>query len=267
MHTTHEHGTHPLSVFPLRSDRRLGSFGLYAALHDAFDVASVRPESGDVVVVSTKFVAVSQGRIVHLAGVRISDDGRGVSRRFRMMPQMAELVLRESETILGGMNGFVLARAGGLMAPNGGIDASNAGPGVAILYPLHPYRAAELLRRRILLEHDINVGVILADSRLMPGRVGTVGVAVAYAGLEPVRDLRGRPDLDGKPLRVTFQAVADALASAANYVMGEGAESTPFALVRGSGAVSTGEYGERLATVDPSLCVYVRSLGRTGMDR
>ena len=267
MHTIHERGTHPLSVFPLKSGRKLGSFGLYDALYDALNGASMRPEPGDVVVVSTKFVAVSQGRTVPLADVRVSDDGRDVSRRFRMMPQMAELVLRESEEILGGMNGFVLARAGGLMAPNGGIDASNAGPGTAILYPARPYRAAESLRRRILLDRDVNVGVILADSRLMPGRVGTVGVAVAYAGLEPVRDLRGRPDLDGKPLRVTFQAVADGLASAANYTMGEGAESTPFALVRGSNAVSTGRYGGHLTAVDPSSCVYVRSLGHVGINR
>ena len=265
MHTTDEPVR--LSVFPLRSDRKLGTFGLYDALRDALNEAQVQPEPGDVVVVSTKFVAVSQGRTVPLAEVRVSNDGMGVSSRFRMMPQMAELVLRESEEILGGMTGFVLARAGGLMAPNGGIDASNAGPGTAILYPARPYNAAESLRRRMLLDHGINVGVILADSRLMPGRVGTVGVAVAYAGVAPVRDLRGRPDLDGKPLRVTFQAVADGLASAANYIMGEGAESTPFALVRGSCAVSAGEFGGSLTAVDPSSCVYVRSLGRAGMNR
>ena len=252
----------PLSVFPLKSGRRLGPFALYDALRDALDGARMRPESGDVVVASTKFVAVSQGRTVPIAGVRVSEEGRTVSHRFRMGPPMAELVLRESEEILGGMNGFVLARAGGLMAPNGGIDASNAGPGMAILYPAHPYRAAESLRRRILLDDGASVGVVLADSRLMPGRVGTVGVAVSYAGIEPVRDLRGKPDLDGKPLRVTFQAVADGLASAANYAMGEGAESTPFALIRGSGAVSAGDYGVRLTAVDPSMCVYVRSLGR-----
>lgn len=272
MSTLDEHGSRaagprpaPLSVFPLKSDRKLGAFGLYDALHDALEGARMRPESGDVVVASTKFVAVSQGRTVPVAGVRVSEAGMMMSRRFRMGPQMAELVLRESEEILGGMNGFVLARAGGLMAPNGGIDASNAGPGMAILYPDRPYRTAESLRRRILLDDGVSTGVVLADSRLMPGRVGTVGVAVAYAGMEPVRDMRGRPDLDGKPLRVTFQAVADGLASAANCAMGEGAESTPFALVRGSGAVSAGEYGGHLTAVDPSLCVYVRSLGRTGM--
>ena len=267
----HEHsipaagpGQNPVSVFPLKSDRKLGSFGLYEALRDALDGARVRPESGDVIVVSTKFVAVSQGRTISMAAVRVSELGLIMSRRFRMMPQMAELVIRESDAILGGMNGFVLSSAGGLMAPNGGIDASNAGPGTAILYPDYPYRAAESLRRQVLLDGGISTGVILADSRLMPGRVGTVGVAVAYAGIEPVRDMRGRSDLDGKPLRVTFQAVADSLASAANYTMGEGSESTPFALIRGSRAVSADRSEGHEAVVDPSQCVYTRSLGRAG---
>ena len=253
-----------LSVFPLAVPRKTGTFGLYGALQNALDSAGMRVESGDVVVASTKFVAVSQGRTVPMEGVRVSEEGTRLSRRFRMGAKMAEIVLRESDGILGGMTGFALAHSGGLMAPNAGIDTSNAGPGMAVLYPSRPYQAAESLRRRILLDTGANAGVILADSRLMPGRVGTVGVAVAYAGIEPVRDMRGKRDLDGRPLRVTFQAVADGLASAANHTMGEGSESRPFALVRGSGAVAAGERNGAETAVDPSQCVYARGLGRSG---
>ena len=253
-----------LSVFPLAVPRKTGAFGLYGALQNALDSAGMRVESGDVVVASTKFVAVSQGRTVPMEGVRVSEEGTRLSRRFRMGAKMAEIVLRESDGILGGMTGFALAYSGGLMAPNAGIDTSNAGPGMAVLYPSRPYQAAESLRRRILLDTGANAGVILADSRLMPGRVGTVGVAVSYAGIEPVRDMRGKRDLDGRPLRVTFQAVADGLASAANHTMGEGSESRPLALVRGSGAVAAGERNGAETAVDPSQCVYVRGLGRSG---
>ena len=59
----------------------------------------------------------------------------------------------------------------------------------------------------------------------MPARVGTVGVAIACSGIEPLSDLRGQKDLYGNPLKVTFQAVADDLASIANLKMGEGAEA------------------------------------------
>jgi coenzyme F420-0:L-glutamate ligase len=251
-----------LSVFPLTSVRKTGVFGLYDTLHNALDAAGMQTESGDVVVVSTKFVAISQGRTVRMEGVHVSEEGTRLSRQFRMAPKMAEVVLRESDHILGGMTGFVLAHSDGLMAPNAGIDTSNAGPGRAVLYPTRPYRTAESLRRHILLDTGANTGVILADSRLMPGRVGTVGVAVAYAGIEPVRDMRGERDLDKKPLRVTFQAVADGLASAANHIMGEGSESRPFALIRGSGSVTAEECNGSETTVDPSQCVYARGLGR-----
>ena len=40
--------------------------------------------------------------------------------------------------------------------------------------------------------------------------------------IEPVLDMRAKKDLDGNPLKVTFQAVADNLAAIANYKMGEG---------------------------------------------
>ena len=153
-----------------------------------------------------------------------------------------------------------------MMAPNAGIDMSNAGGGRAILYPSSPSETAESLRRRVLLGLGAAIGVILADSRLMPARVGTSGVAVGCAGIMPVRDRRSNPDLDGSPLKVTFQALADNLATAANHVMGEGAESTPFAIIRDSGAALTGRRrGSRAGAVPADQCVYVRSL--SGRDR
>ena len=72
----------------------------------------------------------------------------------------------------------------------------------------------------ITCELNLHVGIIIVDSRLMPARIGTTGVAIACAGIEPTKDLRGEKDLDGNPLKVTFQATADNLASIANSVLG-----------------------------------------------
>ena len=248
-----------LRVMALEAQREIGSFDLYSALRLALDGSGVEVKAGDIVVVSTKYVSVSQGRVLSVGDTRVSDEGRRMARRFRMGPGMAEIILRESDSIMGGLAGFVLASVGGMMAPNAGIDASNASPGRVILYPADPYLAAECLRRKIFLETGAMVGVILADSRLMPGRVGTTGVAVACAGMDPVLDMRGDADLEGRPLRVTFQAVADNLASAGNYTMGEGGQSRPFAILRGSGArLRHGEVSGRETSVDASECVYAR---------
>jgi F420-0:gamma-glutamyl ligase len=95
----------------------------------------------------------------------------------------------------------------------------------------------------------------------MPARVGTTGVAIACAGVEPLSDIRGKKDLYGNPLKVTFQAVADNLASIANLKMGEGSDSTPFAVIKNAEVTITDRKidPEEMA-ISHEQCVYVRGL-------
>jgi len=76
-------------------------------------------------------------------------------------------------------------------------------------------------------------GVIISDSFGRPWRVGTVGVAIGCAGFPATLDLRGRPDIYGRSLRVTVVGSADEIASAASVLMGQGSEGRPVVLVRG----------------------------------
>ncbi len=147
------------------------------------------------------------------------------------------------------------------MAPNAGIDKSNIKKDLVILYPNNPFLIAEQIRRKVFLKFLIHIGVILVDSRLMPARVGTSGVAISCAGIEPVLDMRSMKDLEGNPLKVTFQAVIDNIATIANHKMGEGAESKPFAIVRDSGAQLTDrKINPSEMAISPDQCVYVRGL-------
>jgi F420-0:gamma-glutamyl ligase len=97
----------------------------------------------------------------------------------------------------------------------------------------------------------------------MPTRRGTTGVALAAAGLEAVVDLRGKEDLFGNILRVTSQAIADDLCSAAQLIMGESDEATPFVLVRGvkDSLIGKAKYPAQSFAVRADQCVYMRSLG------
>ena len=73
--------------------------------------------------------------------------------------------------------------------------------------------------------------------------------------------MRSKKDLNGNPLKVTFQAVADNLASIANYKMGEGGESKPFAIIRNSEAKLTDRVVKKNEmAISPDQCVYVRGL-------
>ena len=121
---------------------------------------------------------------------------------------------------------------------------------------------------RFLLRSGLRVGIVISDSRLLPARAGTAGTAVACAGFDPVDDARGRPDLDGSPLKVTVRAVADSLAAAANLAMGEAGESTPIAVARGSGASLTGRPLAAEETAIPGdRCAYMRSLSGAAVQR
>ncbi len=251
----------PLTVIPIKTQKKTESFDLISELFESLKENHVTLENGDVIVISSKFVSFSQGRIVTLDTIAESDEAKTLGKKYNMNPKIAEIVIRESDKILGGISGFVISASDDIIAPNAGIDKSNTKKGQIILYPKNPYQVAEEIRRKIFLKMQIHVGVIIVDSRLMPSRVGTTGVAIACAGLEPVEDLRGQKDLDGNPLKVTFQAVVDNLASIANHKMGEGSDSKPFALVRDSGARLTDrKINPSEVAISHDQCVYIRGL-------
>ena len=250
-----------LTVQPLISERMEGEFDIFEVLFDTLEKNNSELKEGDVLVISTKFVSNAQGRIIDLNNIKTSAYGNRISKEFQLKPQIAEVVIRESDKIFGGISGFVITSSDDIMAPNAGIDKSNAKKDKIILYPINPYLTSEQLRRKIFLKLQIHVGIILVDSRLMPARIGTSGVAIACAGIEPVLDMRSKKDLDGNPLKVTFQAVVDNLATIANHKMGEGSESKPFAIVRNSGAVLTDrKINSSEMAISPDQCVYVRGL-------
>ncbi len=89
---------------------------------------------------------------------------------------------------------------------------------------------------------------------------------MAASGIEAVLDMRGRVDLFGNVLKVTAQAVADDLSSAAEILMGESDEAVPIVLVRGvkRKILKDVEYGGKKFAISMEEDVYLRSLGYSG---
>ena len=131
-------------------------------------------QNDDVIVISS-YVSNSQGRLITLDEVIPSQEVL-LSKKYQIKPKIAEVVLRESDFVFGGISGFVITSSDNIMAPNAGIIKSNAKEGTIILYPNNPYQMAEELKEKFFLEKSIHVGIILVDSRLMPARVGTTGL-------------------------------------------------------------------------------------------
>ncbi|MDV2480420.1 coenzyme F420-0:L-glutamate ligase [Methanoculleus sp. Wushi-C6] len=211
---------------------------------------------GDIVVVAESPVATAEGRAVRLAGIEPSAEALRLAEEYRMDPRVAEVVLRESDRVVGGIPGFLLCMKGGTLLPNAGIDASNTPEGFVLPLPADPDASAARIRAALRERSGADVGVIVIDSRTHAMRLGCSGVAIGCSGIPSVVDERGKRDLFGRELEVTKRAVADCIASAAELVMGEAGECVPAALVRGVGLPIGDDYAG-VATIDASECLFM----------
>lgn len=217
-------------------------------------------QSGDVITVVSKVVAIEQGRIVDLATVTPSLAALALSPDY---PVLAELLLHEADAVLGGVAGipFFLTLKAGLLTPNAGIDQSNAPTGSAILWPYDPWTWARTFWNRVRAHFGLaDLGVVITDSHLTPLRRGVTGIALAWAGFEGIESKIGAIDLYGRPLTVTEKAVADDLASATVMLTGEADEQLPFARVRGAPIRFTDRIIDpHEAVIDPDIDLYTVS--------
>jgi coenzyme F420-0:L-glutamate ligase len=218
---------------------------------------------GDVLVLAETAVATAEGSILCLAGIQPSDRARDLARQYDMDPAITEIVLQQSDSVVGGIPGFLLCMKAGTLLPNAGVDASNAPPGCVTPLPADPDASAGRMRDAVRQATGARIGVIIADSRTHAMRRGCSGVAIGCAGIPSVIDDRGRNDLFGRKLEVTKRAVADNIASAAELVMGEADECMPAAVVRGTGLPVSDEYtGVESISADECLFMGVFARGR-----
>jgi len=230
-------------------------------LYQSFRTSGFEFQENDILVVSSKYISMSEGSLLKIDRVKSSEKAKFLGAAYHINEKIVELTLREADYVFNGVPGFLLSIKDDILAPNAGIDRSNVPTGYVVIYPRFPFKTADNLRRRFLIDMGLNVGIVISDSRLMPGRIGTIGVALANAGFEPTEDERGNIDLFGRVLRVSFRAVADTLATMAVAVMGEGNESIPAAVIRGVNVTRTDrKLSSRDMAVDADQDLYLRGL-------
>jgi len=226
-----------------------------AVLSNAMTSAGIRPKDNDILVLAESAVATAEGRVVDLESVTPGKKAVELSKLYGNDPRKMELIIQESDEILGGIPGVVVTITKGVLSPSAGIDNSNAPENHVVLLPRNPGKSAVEIREKLMKEYNCSIAVIIGDSRTQPLRLGCVGIALACAGIEPVEDARGRKDLFGKPLLITRRATADNLVSAAQIIMGEADESTPAVLIRGA-PVRFIEGSEDIPTIVKDECLY-----------
>jgi coenzyme F420-0:L-glutamate ligase/coenzyme F420-1:gamma-L-glutamate ligase len=193
---------------------------LAALLAAAAARAGVRLADG-VLVVCQKVVSKAEGRLVPLAGVTPSAEARRIGEAHAKDPRHVEVILRETRRIVRRGHGVLICETRhGFVCANAGVDLSNApGPELAVLLPEDPDASAARLRAALLARGAGPLAVIVSDTFGRPWREGLVDVAIGAAGIAPIHDMTGRPDLSGRPLQVTATATVDQLAAAAGLLM------------------------------------------------
>lgn len=189
----------------------------------------------DILVVAQTVVSKAEDALFKLAEVKPSLKAKYIAERIGKDPEIVELILREAAEIIR-LQGFhlITRTRHGIICANSGVDLSNVSGGDAVTaLPKDPDRSAKKLRIRLKALTGKNIAIIISDSSGRPFRVGQIGIAVGSSGLKPIFDRRGDKDLFGRVLKVKQTAVADVLASAAQLVIGEGAEGIPVAIIRG----------------------------------
>jgi len=250
-----------LTVIPLSLGRIPVGGELSPRIVRAIRKAGLRIRSGDVVAVSSKIVSLSDRRLVKVSSVEPSNSARRLAQRFTMDPSLVQVVLQEADQVLGGVRGALLTVKDGILTANAGIDEKNAPKGHVLLWPKDPDRSARELRNQLAAALHNKLSVIIVDSRVTALRLGTSGVALATAGPPGVRDYRGLKDLSSRVIRITQHNLPDDLASSAHAVMGEGAESTPAALVRMAKTRFPGRVSAHLK-IHPRRCLILGTLWR-----
>lgn len=248
-----------MELFPVKTDVVSIGGDLVSMIEEAIDAGDFRPRDGDVVVVAESVVATAEGRVVDLEAVEVGERARDLAAEYEVDPALMQLIVDESDEILGGIPGVVLTVKDELLYPNAGIDRSNAPPGHVTLLPRDPCASANRIREGLQERYDCRLAVIVGDSRTQPMRLGTVGVALACAGMHAVEDVRGTRDLYGNVLRISRLATADNLVSAAQILMREAAEQVPAVLIRGA-PIRLDEVVERVPSLPPMGCMYLGAL-------
>jgi coenzyme F420-0:L-glutamate ligase/coenzyme F420-1:gamma-L-glutamate ligase len=172
--------------------------------------------AGDVIAVAHKVVSKAEGRIVRLADVIPGQRALALAAEHGKDPRLVEVILSETEELVRADAGrFICRTRHGFVCANAGVDASNASePDSLILLPVDPDGSARALRAR-LPNHP---AVVITDSFGRAWRQGQCEIAIGLAGLTPVEDWRGRPDVAGRELHATIIAIADEAAAAADLV-------------------------------------------------
>lgn len=174
-----------------------------------------------ILIIAAKITSVYQNRIIE--------------KKTDNKSEKDELIQKEADYYLNALEskyGVMVTIKNNILGINAGINESNADS----KYILLPKKVQNLtnniwsfLRKHYLVK---KVGVIIADSTILPLRWGAVGITLSYCGFKPLYEYQKERDIFGRRLSFSQVNIADALAISAVLEMGEAREKQPFCIIK-----------------------------------
>ncbi|MCP5043619.1 MAG: coenzyme F420-0:L-glutamate ligase [bacterium] len=193
---------------------------LAGVLSKAAADSGIRLERG-ILVLCQKIVSKAEGRIVDLRDVTPGQQALRIAEEDEKDPRHIEVILGETARIVRrGHQVMICETHHGFVCANAGVDLSNApGDDTAVLLPVDCDASADALLTALRARGSQQLAVVITDTFGRPWREGLVDMAIGSAGIEPIIDHRGNPDLAGRELQVTATAIVDQVAAGAGILM------------------------------------------------
>jgi coenzyme F420-0:L-glutamate ligase len=233
---------------------------LVSIILEAVNNQNLTIENGDLLAIASKVVTTAERSLKKISSIKPSQKAKKLAEKYDLEPIFVEIVLHESDLIYGGVSKALLTLKNDVFTVNAGVDHKNAPKGYVALWPKNPQKSAEKIRREILAKTGKKVGVLIVDSMVNPGRMGTHGLALGIAGFEPIRDYRCDKDLYGNSIFITRHAVADDIAGAAHLLMGESKEQTPIVLVKKAPVKLKEKFDPKSIVISTEDCLFAKHL-------
>lgn len=171
-------------------------------------------QEGDIIVFTSKIVALSEGRTAEIGDEK---------SREALIKKESTFAIKTKYTWLTMKDGMFMASSG--------IDESNADDRIVLL-PKDSFKSAKSLHAKLSQIYKVkNLGIIISDSAIMPLRNGTIASSLGHFGFKGVNNYVGKKDIFGKILKMSRVNIADSLATSATVCMGEGDEQRPLAKI------------------------------------
>jgi F420-0:gamma-glutamyl ligase len=184
-------------------------------LNHLLDKSLPKLKEKDIVVITSKVVAISQGRTV---------PAKGMGQKIKLIKQEAEGYLPRQP------HGLTIKDLA--LLPYAGIDRSNA-DNHYVLLPKKPHETAKKIWSYLKKQHQVkNLGVIIIDSFCLPLRWGHYGISIGFWGFHPNKSYVGAKDIFGNKIIAGVSNFVDGLSAIAGVLMGEGNEQTPLLIIR-----------------------------------